>query len=369
MILLCFIFVLTTFLAFGVKSSNTPTIYSGKYSFTKKPHYEAVIVFFIFIMLASFSGFRSEYNDTAVYLYNFSNEIPQSFDRIVNIDWSLGQNPGFIIYQIFIKQFISTNQYIFILFTSTIVTCLFVESFYRYSRVFYFTIFLFIASGLFIFTMAAMKQVLAMSIGFWSIRIFLKEKYLKSIFIITLASTLHPYILLYLLAFFFRNEVWSKKIIVLLIATIFVGVLFNQFLSIAVNLNSELGNVYDIEYFENKAGMNKLRVTVFSVVPILSFIYRKKINKFNNQLLNLSINFSVVSFLFMIIASFGAANMFGRVGVYFEPFIYISLPWIIHSFFNKKIKRLATIVCFIMYLFFFYYQFIIAKDFQYTTWL
>ena len=85
-------------------------------------------------MLASFSGFRSEYNDTAVYLYNFSNDIPQSFDRIVNIDWSLGQNPGFIIYQIFIKQFISTNQYVFILFTSTIVTYLFVKSFCRDHR-------------------------------------------------------------------------------------------------------------------------------------------------------------------------------------------------------------------------------------------
>ena len=35
MILLCFIFFLTTFLAFGVKPSNTSIIYSEKYSFTK----------------------------------------------------------------------------------------------------------------------------------------------------------------------------------------------------------------------------------------------------------------------------------------------------------------------------------------------
>ena len=144
MILLCFILFLATFLAIGVKTSNTSIIYSGKYTFTKKPHYEAVLVFFIFIVLSSFSGFRSEYNDTAAYLYNFSNDIPQSFDRIVNIDWSLGQNPGFIIYQVFVKQFISTNQYIFILFTSTIVSYLFVESFYRYSQVFYFTIFCYV---------------------------------------------------------------------------------------------------------------------------------------------------------------------------------------------------------------------------------
>jgi len=369
MILLCFIFFLTTFLAFGVKPSNTSIIYSEKYSFTKRPHYEAVIVFFIFIILASFSGFRSEYNDTATYLYNFSNDIPQSFDRIVNIDWSLGQNPGFIICQIFIKQFISTNQYVFILFTSTIVTYLFVNSFYRYSQVFYFTIFLFIASGLFIFTMAAIKQVLAMSIGFWAIKFLLEKKQIKFILILILASTIHPYILLYLVAFFLRNEVWSKKIYIFLFSTIFVGVLFNQFLPIVVNLNSKIGNVYDIEYFENIVGMNKLRVAVFSGVPILSFIYRKKINKYNSQLLNISINFSIISLLFMIIASFGAANMFGRLGVYFEPFVYVALPWIIHSFFNKKIKSLVTIVCFIMYSFFFFYQFTIAKDFQYSTWL
>lgn len=369
MISLFFVLILSTFFAFWVKPSNKSISYSGLPFLKKRPSYEFMAVFFIFILLASFSGFRSEYNDTVTYLYNFTNEIPKSFSLIKDMKWSIGMNPGFFIYQVFFKEFISTNQYYFIFISSVITIYFFIKSFYRYSPVFYFSIFLFITSGLFVFTMAALKQVLAMSFGFWAIKFLLEKKERKFFIIIILSATFHPYILLYLFAFFFRNEVWSKKISIILFSTILIGVLFNQFLSIVVNLNSEIGNFYDIEYFENIVGMNKLRVAIFSVVPILSFIYRKKINNYNNQLLNIAINLSIISFIFMIVASFGAANMFGRLGVYFEPFVYVALPWIIHSFFNKKIKRLTTIVCFIMYLFFFYYQFTIAKDFQYSTWL
>lgn len=369
MIILYFIFGLTTFLAFGVKSYNTSLIYSDKPFLRKRPYYEHLIVFIIFILLACFSGFRSEYNDTATYLYNYTNEIPNTFGRVRAIEWSLGQNPGFFIYQVFLKQFITTNPYYFIFITSVITTNLFIKSFYRYSPVFYFSIFLFISSGLFIFTMAALKQVIAMAFGFWAIKFLLEKKERKFILIIILSATIHPYILLYFFAFFLRKEVWSKKIILSVIAAIFIGFSFSQFLSIVVNLNSEIGNTYDIEYFENIVGMNKLRVAVFAGVPILSFIYRNKINNYNNQLLNLSVNFSVISFIFMIIASFGAANMFGRVGVYFEPFVYIALPWIIHVFFNKRLIIPTTVVCFVLYLIFFYYQFNIAKTFQYNTWI
>lgn len=360
---------MSTFLAFGVKSYNTSLIYSDKPFFRKRPYQEHLIVFIIFILLACFSGFRSEYNDTETYIYNFMYQIPNTFSRVENMEWSLGQNPGFFIYQVFLKHFITTNQYYFIFISSVITTHLFIKSFYRYSPVFYFSIFLFISSGLFIFTMAALKQVLAMAIGLWAIKFLLEKKERKFILIIILCATIHPYILLYLLAFFLRKEVWSKKIIFSMIGALFIGFYFSQFLSIIVNLNSEIGNTYGIEYFENKVGMNKIRVAVFAVVPILSFIYRNKINNYNNQLLNLSVNFSVATSIFMIIASFGAANMFGRVGTYFEPFVYIALPWVIHVFFNKKLIIPITIVCFVLYLIFFYYQFNIAKPFQYNSWI
>ena len=113
---------------------------------------------------------------------------------------------------------------------------------------------------------------------------------------------------------------------------------FELFISYALSLNNLIGNVYDMDYIDAKGGMNIIRVAVYSAVPLLSFIYRKEINAYNNKLLNISINFSLLSFLFMIIASFGAANLIGRLGVCFEPFIHLSLPWIIYTFLNKRIK-------------------------------
>ena len=54
-------------------------------------------------------------------------------------------------------------------------------------------------------------------------------------------------------------------------------------------------------------------------------------------------NASIISFLFMIMASYGTANMFGRMANYFEPFTYIALPWILTQYIGKyKIMIIFT---------------------------
>ena len=70
----------------------------------------------------------------------------------------------------------------------------------------------------------------------------------------------------------------------------------------------------------------------------------------------------------MIIGTFGAANMFGRLGNYFEPFTYIALPWLIYCFIPRKIKLMTIFLTLLFYAFFFYYQFAIVKPFEYSSW-
>lgn len=369
MILLSLVLVLVLFISVFIKPLNGLIFYDGNILHSKKNSFESFLVFVVFLALALFAGLRSEYNDTATYLYNFIHYIPESFDKILSIEWSLGQNPGFFLFQVFIKKFISTNENIFILVSSCIVIYLFVYSYYKYSVDFSFTIFLFIASGLYLFSMAAMKQVFAMAIGFWAFRFLIQKKKIKFIIFIVLASTIHPYILFYLIALFLGDDVWSKKISLILLSTLVVGFFFEKFVSFSIQLNSSLGNNYDVEYFENKSGMNIIRVLVYSAVPIMSFLLKSKINNYNNSLLNLCINMSIISFSFMVIGFFGAANMFGRLGNYFEPFTYLSMPFLINHFMTDKVKSPIKFFTIIFYMIYFYYQFAVVKQFEYESWL
>lgn len=360
---------LSTFFAFGVKPRKEWLMFSKNPIYSRISSHERILVFLVFLILALIAGLRSGHNDTYTYLYNFSNLIPNSFYQLSLQDWSIGANPGFYLYQVFIKQFITTNQYGFILVSSVIVLFLFVKSYYRYSTLFYLSIFLFITSGLFVFSMAAMKQIFSMAIGFWAVKFVFEKSIFKFVLAILLASTIHPYILLYLIVPFFKEDIWSKKIILSLIFCVLIGFMFERFVSIAIEINSSIGNdSYELEYITKKAGMNILRVAIFAVTPVLSFFYRKKIIRYNNSLLNVSINMSIISLMFMIMGISGGANLFGRMGNYFEPFTYIALPWII-NFISSKKRFMVVFSILLFYTVYFYYQFAVIKQFEYNSWL
>jgi hypothetical protein len=196
--------------------------------------------------------------------------------------------------------------------------------------------------------------------------LFYKRKHKTFIAMLILASIFHPFILLYLMVYFLYERVWTKKIIWTLIGTLLVGLFFVQFVEILLALVGSIGVNYDSSYILEKAGVNPLRLTVFAIPSILSYIYREQINETNDKILIVSVNFSIISFLFMLVASYGGANMFGRLASYFEPFTYLSLAWIVYKAIPKN-YTLAVITAYIIsYSFFFYYQYYVVKHFDYN---
>ena len=128
------------------------------------------------LILSLLSGIRTKYNDTELYIYNFIHSIPTEFTELLSsIDIDIGTNPGFYLYQFFVKSYISDNPHVFIFLTSLIINILFITFYKKYSTAFGLTIFFYITSGLFMLGMAAVKQLIAMSIGLWAIHFFIKE--------------------------------------------------------------------------------------------------------------------------------------------------------------------------------------------------
>ena len=297
-----------------------------------------------FVIIASFfasllAGFRTRYNDTERYIYNFKYLVADNFDQFSqSLDLTIGNNPGFQIYQFFIKNFLYDDPQIFLIISS-LITYISIFLFIRkYSINYSHTIFLIIASSFFMLGMAAIKQMLALSIGIWAIYFYLQNRYIKMFIVILIASLFHPFILLYLVVFIVDDEVWSKKIILSFLGVLFLGMIFKSFINTLLSAVSTIGVNYDASYILEAEGMNIFRVLIFSVVPILSYIYRNEIKNTNNKMLTISINFSVIGFLFIILASYGGANMFGRLTSYFEIFIYLSLTFIIFNLVNPSYR-------------------------------
>lgn len=157
----------------------------------------AVILLILFFSVVS--GFRTSFNDTHRYLASFS-EIISGPNAGAAISWDLADNPGFWLLVSTILR-VWPDPQAALLIISAVTVSLYVGFFARYSERFWLTVYLFVASGHFFFTFAGVKQALAMAIGLVGIHYVIQRRSWHAVFLIILAATVHPFVLMYLLAF------------------------------------------------------------------------------------------------------------------------------------------------------------------------
>lgn len=334
---------------------------NGEYRENKNA-FATLLFIVILCTLICFSGLRTRMNDTSIYIANFIDKVPNSLSGIAVVDWSVGANPLFSIYQIILKSFISESSNVFIFITSCFVTTSMVLFLKKYSINFGYSLFLFLSFTVFAFTMAAMKQTIATAIAIWALPQFLSGKKFKAAVIILLAMLIHPYVIIYFVVFFDSKTIWDKKTFFMIFIALLVALFNETFLSAALNITSSIGDEYELEYF-TEGGMNILRIAVYIVVPILSFICRKSIQKNADGMSLLAINLSLVSALFVVVASMGGANMFGRMANYFDIFQCLALPVIFKYGIKTKNEKIllgtVSILCFTYFYYSYYSKYLI----------
>ena len=331
-----------------VPNTDSNSIFLKKYNST----FAAKIFFAVLLVtLIIFAGTRNEMNDTLVYGRNFDQLDYSSIFEIE--DWSIGANPFFVAYQIIIKKYITQNTHGFFLITSCIVVTSYILFFRKHSFDFGFSIYTFIAFTVYAFTMAAMKQTLAIAIAIWAVPLFLKKKSLTAIFLIIIAMLFHPYVFLYVVMLFLTENIWDKRSVIIIITTILAGVFFTRFIGGATEFVTIIGDEYSDDLLEGS--VNIFRVLVYLVTPILSFVFRESLREKNNKLINLLVNLSLVAACFMVIGLFGAANLMGRLANYFDIFVCISLPVVIEiGLENKANKKAIVVLAFVFFAVFYY---------------
>lgn len=323
-------------------------------------HKEKIFFFLMAVVAIVFVGLRTSYNDTETYRYSYE-LMPTGMGNILNLDLSLGSNPGFNILNTILKTIgFSTQDFLMIYAVVTVgIYFWFVR---KYSDNIWLSVFLFFTMGCYTFTMAAIKQCVAVAFCLVGIDRLLREKKISFVFWILLASTFHPYSLMYLIAPFLMFKPWTNKTYILLAVFGLIGLGIQPLLGTVVDITTMLGEEYDAATFTGE-GINIFRLAVVWVPVIVSFFVRKYLREANTKKDNLILNLTILNAEIMFIGLFGTANYFGRLANYFLIFQALCLPHLFNGFTTRS-KKSITIICVICFLLYFYYANVINQYFD-----
>ena len=89
----------------------------------------------------------------------------------------------------------------------------------------------------------------------------------------------------------------------------------------------------------------------------MSLIFQKKLFENSTPEENVLVHMSIISLAFMLLGTFAGANMFGRMGNYFELGTICCLPWMLRKCFQGKPYRLICIAAVVGFLAYFTYAY------------
>ena len=144
-----------------------------------RKHWDIYLIFLL-IFLILFAGLRTSYNDTQNYIASF--RISVGFKEFITNPENINllNNPLFYGFQSIIRSF-TDNANVLFLICAIIVNVLNVRFIKRNVDInnFAFSMFLYVALGTLMLSIAAQKQILAMSILTLAISSLIEQKYIK----------------------------------------------------------------------------------------------------------------------------------------------------------------------------------------------
>lgn len=343
------------FLAFLSDNQSRSTLddYGGKVYLKKDRLYFVLMA----ILLAAFVGLRTRGNDTFVYRQGYENTVAE-LSAIFQIDWrNISGAPGLELVKILCKSIGFTTQDYFMI-TGSFVTCVYLWFIRKYTSNILLSVYYFITMGCYTFSMAAIKQTMAVAFLMISTDNAIEGRWGKYVFWLLVAELFHPYSFIYLVVPFLFFSPWSQKSYYLLAGTIVVALSMSTLLGAIDTVTDSLGYNYSADSFSGE-GVNIFRVLVVWVPVALSFLARTELRCSTDRAMNLIVNLATINAVIMFIGLFGTANYFARLANYFLIFQTIALPWLFRFYkrSNQQILRSVSLICFAIY---FYYEMNVA---------
>lgn len=317
----------------------------------------------IFLALLYVAGLRTAYNDTYYYMSSFENAASFSEWWSDADNRSIFHNPAFYAFRSWLRGLTDDPQ-VMIFLTAAFTEFSMVRFLKKHAESFPFSVFLFLTLGTYIFTMAAIKQCLAMAVLTWAIDALRDKKWLRYYVLVFVAMLFHTYALVFALLPLFRMKPWSWFTYVFVLALVLVMLNFETTITAFLDFAGEQGkNIEEYEVFDDQS-MNAWRVAVYAVPPLISFVFQRRLFADSTPEENTLAHMSIISLAFMILGTVQGANMFGRMGNYFELGTLCSLPWMLRKAFRGKYYDLIRLAAVAGFLAFFYYAWGIHTPFD-----
>lgn len=323
---------------------------------------ERLVTWILIISLGFFCGLRIWGNDTSHYLENYELLTP-TFDTYDADKHAPDFADGwlFIYINIALKSLGFSNQdyLMFFAFLTVIPYVLFVR---RYSCNTVWGVFLMFATGFYTFSMAAIKQSLAIGICLMALPYALDKQWIRFSLITLLGSLIHPYAVIYFVVPLMIFEPWKGKTILYVALFVIAGFALDMLIGPVLDIATMMGAEYSAEEMMSE-GVNIFRVLVCFVPMGLAVFFGGELFSKATRAEHLMFNLAMINALIMFVGLFGTANYFARLANYFLPAQVVTLPWMIRSA-HAKDRRWLMPACIAGYLMYFYYENAIIRPFD-----
>ena len=303
---------------------------------------------FIFIIIAALRG-TTVGTDTASYIRDYSSVRYYSYEQIIEV---YSDNPGYYVVS---KVFADLGVSVQIWFA--IVAGLYIYSvsrlIYRFSNDLALSYILFLTIGFYGFSLAGLKQTMAMSFVFISYRYLYDNKYIRFVFFVVLASLFHLSSLVFLFAaviHFLKNIRFYYAIL----SVLFVVWMFS-YNTIANRVLNSLNFEHYTSYLEmeSESGGTLTMFFVILLIQLVSMVYMKAYANKNTTEARDIFGMSYLGLLAQLL-SLVAASAF-RLGLYFSLFSIILFPNCVSKERNPRTRILLKLGIICTFCFYFWY--------------
>ncbi len=304
------------------------------------------------------AAWRSDdFGDTAVYRRTFL-DMPTGLANLSDYLTTREKGPGFVVFEYLFKTFLSNSDIAFFFLIAAIQIFFLVLVFRKYSRNYWLSMFLFIASTDYMsWIHNGMRQFIAVAIVFACIPLLVKRKYLLMIFAILFAALFHSTALVFLpFVLVVNGRAWNVRTLLYILVLIVAILYLDKVTSFITKTMEETVYEEDIDLFMRDDGTNFFRVLFYAIPTVMSWVFLPFIRRANDPMINTCVNLSIISTGVYIFSYFTSGLLVGAVPIYFSLANYILIPWLISEVFESGSSVLINGVFITVYCFFFYYQ-------------
>ena len=326
----------------------------GKYGVHRQSAANYIPYILLILTLTMPVAMRRTFNDTSTYIRNFYAAKPLSV-LLNSGTLHILRNPLFQIYQALIRSFTS-NESLFFTISALFVQYSYVRIIRRHSPSLLMGIGLYLFLGTYVFSLAAMKQTIAMAVLLYAVEALMERRNRRFYLLVFVAMLFHTYSLMFVILPLFTVKPWSARTFLLLAGILFIMANFNTVLEGFIELANESGKNVSSEEIIGATAINPIRVAVYAVPSVFALVFRRYIFVGEgDREHNILVNMAFLTVAIMSVGLVNAANMFARMGQYFEFGIICSLPWMISKPFEKSSERLISMIAIVCFAGFFCY--------------